>query len=151
MDQHEIEATAFTQLLLDQRATRMKGGIYHFTQIEMAFNSNRIEGSQLTIDQTKTLYETQTIDGFAHANGIMPFVVLDYDKAFYYRGLQQFDVEPGFLIEAFRKFQDLYYEKYKDLVPLNRKADSLVENRPSDAGTPSGTRTLDPQIKSLLL
>jgi Fic family protein len=39
----------------------MKGGIYHLTQIKLCYNSNRIEGSKLTEDQTRYIYETNTI------------------------------------------------------------------------------------------
>ena len=39
----------------------MKGGIYHRTQIDLTYNSNHIEGSRLTHDQTRFIYETNTI------------------------------------------------------------------------------------------
>jgi len=47
--------------LREQKATRMKGGIYHRTQIELTYNSNHIEGSKLTYDQTRYIFETNTI------------------------------------------------------------------------------------------
>ncbi len=39
----------------------LRGGLYHLTQIKLAYNSNRIEGSQLSEDQTRYIYETNTI------------------------------------------------------------------------------------------
>ena len=39
----------------------MKGGIYHKTQIDLTYNSNHIEGSRLTHDQTRYIFETNTI------------------------------------------------------------------------------------------
>ena len=39
----------------------MKGGIYHRTQIELTYNSNHIEGSRLTEEQTRHIFETNTI------------------------------------------------------------------------------------------
>lgn len=39
----------------------MKGGIYHHVQIELTYNSNHIEGSRLSHDQTRYIYETNTI------------------------------------------------------------------------------------------
>lgn len=39
----------------------MKGGIYHRTQIDLTYNSNHIEGSRLTHDQTRYIFETNTI------------------------------------------------------------------------------------------
>ena len=40
---------------------RMKGGIYHKTQIDLTYNSNHIEGSRLTHEQTRYIFETNTI------------------------------------------------------------------------------------------
>ncbi|HFI0579392.1 TPA: hypothetical protein ACGO28_001837 [Streptococcus suis] len=47
----------------------MKGGLYHKVQIELAFNSNHIEGSQLTHNQTRYIFETNTI-GFENSSTI---------------------------------------------------------------------------------
>ena len=47
--------------LREQKASRLKGGIYHRTQIDLTYNSNHIEGSRLTHDQTRFIYETNTI------------------------------------------------------------------------------------------
>jgi len=47
--------------LREQKAIRMKGGIYHHTQIDLTYNSNHIEGSKLTHDQTRYIFETNTI------------------------------------------------------------------------------------------
>ena len=44
-----------------EEAVKYKGGLYHLTQIKFAFNSNHIEGSRLTEEQTRYLYETKTI------------------------------------------------------------------------------------------
>ena len=53
-----------SQLLIalrEQKASRQKGGIYHRTQIDLTYNSNHIEGSHLTHDQTRFIFETNTI------------------------------------------------------------------------------------------
>ena len=47
--------------LREQKESRMKGGIYHRTQIDLTYNSNHIEGSRLTHEQTRYIYETNTI------------------------------------------------------------------------------------------
>ena len=39
----------------------LKGGIYHKIQIDLTYNSNHIEGSKLTHDQTRCIFETKTI------------------------------------------------------------------------------------------
>jgi len=48
-------------ILQDERKTRCSGGIYHKTQIDLTYNSNHIEGSRLTHDQTRYIFETNTI------------------------------------------------------------------------------------------
>lgn len=57
--------TAKPQTLLEilqyEKAARYSGGIYYKTQIEMTYNSNHIEGSRLTHDQTRYIFETNTI------------------------------------------------------------------------------------------
>lgn len=240
-DEYPIDPRAFAQTLRDQRQTQMKGGLYHITQVLMAFNSNRIEGSQLDQEQTRYIYETRTVAGdnipvddvvetvnsfdlfdqmldrvdepitadlikdyhrilkrgtadarrpafavgdwkrqanvvggskttppakverairdllartpgpmtfndivdfhnaFEHihpfqdgngrvgrivmfqqclANGIMPFVVLDSMKMFYYRGLTEYADEPGYLRETLRSMQDDYYARFADFVEI---------------------------------
>ncbi len=44
-----------------EKEAGMSGGIYHKIQIELTYNSNRIEGSRLTHDQTRYIFETNTI------------------------------------------------------------------------------------------
>jgi len=240
-DEYAIDPRRFAKVLREQRSSRMKGGIYHLTQIVMAYNSNKIEGSQLSSEQTRYIYETRTIAGddvnvddiietvnhfqafdemldqvdepitaqtmkschrtlkhgtadarqdwfaigdwkrlanaigdvqttapakveleitqllrsvpetmsfedivdFHHRferihpfqdgngrvgrllmfqqclrNGIMPFVVLDAQKQFYYRGLSEYDDEPGFLRDTFRSFQDAYYDRFAPFVEV---------------------------------
>lgn len=48
-------------VLNDERIHKISGGLYHKLQIDFAYNSNRIEGSKLTHDQTRYIFETQTI------------------------------------------------------------------------------------------
>ena len=47
--------------LREQKEMRLKGSIYHRTQIDLTYNSNHIEGSKLTHDQTRYIFETNTI------------------------------------------------------------------------------------------
>lgn len=47
--------------LREQKKMQLKGGIYHRTQIDLTYNSNHIEGSRLTHDQTRYIFETSTI------------------------------------------------------------------------------------------
>ena len=57
------KAQTLLEILQYEKAARYSGGIYHKTQIEMTYNSNHIEGSRLTHDQTRYIFETNTIGG----------------------------------------------------------------------------------------
>lgn len=48
-------------ILREQKTMKMKGSIYHKTQIDLTYNSNHIEGSRLTHEQTRYIFETNTI------------------------------------------------------------------------------------------
>lgn len=50
------------QLLVDEKNHGISGGLYHELQVRMTYNSNHIEGSKLSEDQTRLIFETHTID-----------------------------------------------------------------------------------------
>ena len=53
--------TTLLDILQDEKTNKYSGGIYHKTQIDLTYNSNHIEGSRLTHDQTRYIFETNTI------------------------------------------------------------------------------------------
>jgi Fic family protein len=55
--------------LTDEKQSKRKGGLYHKTQVNLAYNSNRIEGSKLTEEQTRCIFETRTI-GFKEEEAV---------------------------------------------------------------------------------
>ena len=55
------EPVTLLDILKEQKASRQSGGIYHKTQIELTYNSNHMEGNRLTHDQTRYIFETNTI------------------------------------------------------------------------------------------
>ncbi len=55
------KASPLLAALRAQKAGKTKGGIYHRVQIDLTYNSNHIEGSRLTQDQTRYIFETNTI------------------------------------------------------------------------------------------
>ena len=73
-DEHATDGPRFVATLREERAARLKGGLYHLNQIRLAYNSNHIEGSQLTEEQTRFIYETRTIDGTAPVDDIIETV-----------------------------------------------------------------------------
>ena len=144
-------------ILQEQKASKYSGGIYHKTQIDLTYNSNHIEGSCLTQEQTRYIFETNTIGvenevlnvddvietanhfrcidmiidhakferihPFQDGNGrvgrmimfkeclkynIVPFIIEDNLKMFYYRGLKEWDNEKGYLTDTCLTAQDQY-------------------------------------------
>ena len=55
------KVSALLKRLREEKDGRVSGGIYHRTQIDLTYNSNHIEGSRLTHDQTQYIFETNTI------------------------------------------------------------------------------------------
>lgn len=49
------------QTLRDEKSIRLSGGLYHELQVRLTYNSNHIEGSQLSEDQTRFIFETNTL------------------------------------------------------------------------------------------
>src|SRR5690606_36460573 len=47
--------------LREEQEMQLKGGIYHRTQIDFTYNSNKIEGSRLSKEQTRYIFDTNTI------------------------------------------------------------------------------------------
>lgn len=58
---YETDKNTLLYRLTEEKNAKLKGSIYHQTQIKLAYNSNHIEGSRLTEDQTRYIYETNTI------------------------------------------------------------------------------------------
>ena len=81
-----------SQRLIEEKSLDFKGGIYHKVQIELAFNSNHIEGSQLSHDQTRNIFETNTI-GFEEGSSIRVDDIIEVSNHF---------IALDFLIDSFQ-------------------------------------------------
>lgn len=57
----KIKASPLLGRLREEKEGKVSGGIYHRTQIDLTYNSNHIEGSRLTHEQTRYIFETNTI------------------------------------------------------------------------------------------
>ncbi len=57
----EVCDNAILQVLREEKKAKISGGLYHETQVRLTYNSNRIEGSKLSEDQTRLIFETNTI------------------------------------------------------------------------------------------
>ena len=58
----EISSNVILQILRDEKEAGISGGLYHELQVRMTYNSNHIEGSRLSEEQTRMIFETNTID-----------------------------------------------------------------------------------------
>ena len=71
------KASPLLSALREQKALKLKGGIYHRTQIDLTYNSNHIEGSRITHEQTRYIFETNTIgitDGAVNVDDVVETV-----------------------------------------------------------------------------
>ena len=57
-----ISDNKILQLLREEKDIKLPGGLYHELQVRMTYNSNHIEGSKLSEDQTRHIFETDTVD-----------------------------------------------------------------------------------------
>ena len=98
--------------LIEEKSLDFKGGIYHKVQIELAYNSNHIEGSQLSHDQMRYIFETNTI-GFEEGTSIKVDDIIEVSNHF-----TAFD----YLIDS---FQDVLTEKWmKDIHSILKRGTS---------------------------
>ena len=58
---HAVKKETLLDVLKREKDSSLSGGIYHKIQIDLTYNSNHIEGSHLTHDQTRYIFETRTI------------------------------------------------------------------------------------------
>lgn len=59
---HIVSDNPILQILREEKEHKISGGLYHELQIRMTYNSNHIEGSRLSEDQTRRIFETNTLD-----------------------------------------------------------------------------------------
>ena len=60
-NQEKQQSKTLLDILREEKTDKYQGGIYHKTQIDLTYNSNHMEGSRLTHDQTRYIFETNTI------------------------------------------------------------------------------------------
>ena len=58
----ELSDNRILQVLREEKELKLSGGLYHELQVRMTYNSNHIEGSKLSADQTRQIFETNTLD-----------------------------------------------------------------------------------------
>lgn len=58
----EVSDNSILRLLREEKEAKISGGLYHELQVRMTYNSNHIEGSKLSEEQTRLIFETNTVD-----------------------------------------------------------------------------------------
>lgn len=101
-----------SQRLIEEKSTGFKGGIYHKVQIELAYNSNHIEGSQLSHEQTRYIFQTNTI-GFEEGTSIKVDDIIEVSNHF-----AAFD----YLIDSFQ--EELTEKWVKDIHSILKRGTS---------------------------
>lgn len=74
INKKNTEPETVLEVLRDEMVHNISGGLYHKTQIELTYNSNHMEGSRLTHDQTRYIFETNTVgadEGVLHVDDII--------------------------------------------------------------------------------
>ena len=139
--------------LREQKEMKLKGNLYHQTQVSFAYNTNHIEGSTLTEDQTRYIFETNTIlfegDTVAKVDDILEtsnhFKLVDYmlefaDKKLTEKMIKEFECNPKDIIccicpsirkchfEVEKDVKDMFENEFKDLENLNNIIEEKIPN-----------------------
>jgi Fic family protein len=94
---------SLTEYLREEKQAKRKGGLYHKTQISLAYNSNRIEGSRLTEAQTRSIFETRTI-GFKDEEAVPVDDVIETSNHFVAFDYLLDTIEEGFSNHIIKEF-----------------------------------------------
>ncbi len=134
-DQRKV--SPLLKALREQQEIRLKGGIYHRTQIDLTYNSNHIEGSRLTHDQTRFILLSgfvlceADLRNFAHIKGLsgitygLSFQDYDYaQKAIDRLKSQYLDVYLAFRNELFKKLMKVNSITFYDTTQTEAEFDS---------------------------
>jgi Fic family protein len=92
--------------LQEEKQAKRKGGLYHKTQVNLAYNSNRIEGSRLTEEQTRYIFETRTI-GFKDEDAVPVDDIIETSNHFVAVDYLLDTVTEPFTKELIKKFHSI--------------------------------------------
>ena len=120
----EILDNHILQILRDEKNAKIKGGLYHETQVRMTYNSNHIEGSKLSEDDTRLIFETRTILPLGEAVSVDDVIETILMGMFY--GSQTQTMMPK-LYSTFHAgmelIRPLYYVKEADILSWKERND----------------------------
>ena len=139
-EKFDVSQINILEVLREQKSMRLKGNLYHNTQITFAYNTNHIEGSKLTEDQTRYIYETNTLlaekDSITDLDDVLEtanhFKLVDY----------MLDIADKKLTEEMiKEFHKILKEGTSD----SRKEWFVVGNYKKLANEVGGLKTTDPK------
>lgn len=96
---NDINNKKLLEIFIQQREQGLRGGIYWKTQIEMAYNSNKIEGNALSKDQTRAIFEDGRLYGNALVNDIK-----ETDNHFYLFNYMLDNLNSGTKVETIKAY-----------------------------------------------
>ena len=122
--------------LLFEKNNKINGGIYNKMQVDFAYNSNHIEGSRLSHEQTRYIFETQSIDGTAFVNDI--FEAPNHFRCF------------DFILDTIdEKLSENYIKKIhyilKSGLAENNNSEIVIGDYKKYANTVGGIETVEPK------
>ncbi|OBV29724.1 cAMP-induced filamentation protein [Helicobacter sp. CLO-3] len=127
------------QCLLDEKSNPYKKGLYHYTQIHFAYHSNRIEGSTLSKEQTRCIYEKDSF--LADENQIIKsndiYEMQNHFKAFDY-----------VLDSVFEPITEDYVKKLHAIIKQNCSDISVIGDYKKRQNFIADTKTTPPQSVS---
>ncbi len=139
-DGFDVSKINILEVLREQKNMKLKGNLYHNTQITFAYNTNHIEGSKLTEDQTRYIYETNTLlaekDSITDLDDVLEtvnhFKLVDYmlDKT-----------DKNITEEMIKEFHEILKEGTSD----SRKKWFVVGNYKKLANEVGGLKTTEPK------
>lgn len=139
-DKFDVSQINILEVLREQKNMKLKGNLYHNTQITFAYNTNHIEGSKLTEDQTRYIYETNILlaekDSITDLDDVLEtanhFKLVDY----------MLDIADKKLTEEMiKEFHKILKEGTSD----SRKEWFVVGNYKKLANEVGGLKTTDPK------
>lgn len=130
------EKREFLNTLLFEKNNKINGGIYNKMQVDFAYNSNHIEGSRLSHEQTRYIFETQSIDGTAFVNDI--FEASNHFRCF------------DFILDTIgEKLSENYIKKIhyilKSGLAENNNSEIVIGDYKKYANTVGGIETVEPE------
>ena len=139
----EISDNPILQTLREEKDAKISGGLYHELQVRMTYNSNHIEGSRLTEEQTRLIFETNTINA---GDGVLVDDILE--TVHHFRAIDYvIDCADDVLTEEIiRKLHEILKHDTKD-ASLSWFAVGDYKKRPNIVGGHETTKPKDQPVR----